>query len=204
MESYNIGDMIKLYRSKKGLTQKELAEKSGLAIGTIQQYELGKRKPRLSALIAVANALEVPQLVDESAKMKAFAADYDESGIVGESIKQLSNDDPAFRNTIEENNKLNADTVKRLRQNREDYNNKHADLKNKRLSCTTIEEFSSVNDDMKRLDKELHDYITGWLPFISDEGRAHIADEIDDMLHNPDYTTDEYKEIMKQIKKKTE
>lgn len=41
----NIGELVKEYRKKAKLTQKELAAKSGLAIGTIQQYENGKRIP---------------------------------------------------------------------------------------------------------------------------------------------------------------
>lgn len=40
-----IGELIKEYRKKADLTQKELAHQTGLAIGTIQQYESGKRIP---------------------------------------------------------------------------------------------------------------------------------------------------------------
>lgn len=52
-----IGSLIKRARKKAGLTQRELAEKSGTATGTIQQYELGKRQPRLEQLQAIATAL---------------------------------------------------------------------------------------------------------------------------------------------------
>lgn len=51
---------IKRYRKLLGLTQRELAEKCGLATGTIQQYELGKRKPKIEQLQKIANALNVP------------------------------------------------------------------------------------------------------------------------------------------------
>jgi|GEM_PF-3153422 transcriptional regulator, merR family len=40
-----IGELIKEYRKKADLTQKELAHQTGLAVGTIQQYEGGKRIP---------------------------------------------------------------------------------------------------------------------------------------------------------------
>lgn len=59
----NIGQRIKEARKNAGLTQRELAEKSGTATGTIQQYELGKRQPRLEQLRAIAAALGV-QVVD--------------------------------------------------------------------------------------------------------------------------------------------
>ena len=54
------GERIKAARKKAGMTQKEIAEKAGTATGTIQQYELGKRQPRLAQLQRIAAALGVP------------------------------------------------------------------------------------------------------------------------------------------------
>ena len=51
---------IQKYRKMRGLTQKELAEKCGLATGTIQQYELGKRNPKIEQLQKISSALGVP------------------------------------------------------------------------------------------------------------------------------------------------
>ena len=47
-------------RKEKGYTQKQLAEKCGMATGTIQQYELNKREPRREQLQKIATALNVP------------------------------------------------------------------------------------------------------------------------------------------------
>lgn len=58
----NIGDKIKACRISKNYTQKELAQKCGFATGTIQQYELGKRTPRLEQLLKIADALELNNL----------------------------------------------------------------------------------------------------------------------------------------------
>lgn len=69
-----IGDMIKRYRLSKGLTQKALAEMSGLACGTIQQYESGKRQPRLDALKKIANSLNTSPLVFMSIEQLGDAA----------------------------------------------------------------------------------------------------------------------------------
>lgn len=52
-----IGKRIKMLRENAGLTQKELAQKSGTAVGTIQQYEYGKRQPRLEQILKIASAL---------------------------------------------------------------------------------------------------------------------------------------------------
>ena len=54
-----IGENIKKYRKLAGLTQKELAERTGLAKGTIQQYELNKREPKYHILEKLANALNI-------------------------------------------------------------------------------------------------------------------------------------------------
>ena len=53
-------DRIKAARKAKGMTQKELANQLGLATGTIQQYELGKREPRLEQLSKLSEVLGVP------------------------------------------------------------------------------------------------------------------------------------------------
>ncbi len=52
-----IGNNIKAARKAARMTQKQLAEKAGTAVGTIQQYELGKRQPRLKQLQSISEAL---------------------------------------------------------------------------------------------------------------------------------------------------
>lgn len=54
------GQLIKAARKKAGLTQARLSELAGVATITIQQYELGKRQPRIGQLQAIASALGVP------------------------------------------------------------------------------------------------------------------------------------------------
>lgn len=55
----NYGEIIKEARKNAGLTQKELADNSGVAKITIQQYETGKRQPRLEQLEMLAKAMEM-------------------------------------------------------------------------------------------------------------------------------------------------
>lgn len=59
MDDTSIGRRIKEARQEKNLTQKQLASLLGVATGTIQQYELGKRQPRYEQLIAIADALDI-------------------------------------------------------------------------------------------------------------------------------------------------
>ena len=52
-----IGEVIKYKRTKKGLSQKELALMVGCAEITIRQYESGSREPKQSKLEKIAEAL---------------------------------------------------------------------------------------------------------------------------------------------------
>lgn len=55
----SVGERIRELRKAIGYTQKELAEKSGVATVSIQQYERGVRQPQLRQLIRIAAALGV-------------------------------------------------------------------------------------------------------------------------------------------------
>ncbi|NCC16342.1 MAG: XRE family transcriptional regulator [Clostridia bacterium] len=54
-----IGENIKKYRKQAKMTQAQLAEKVGVAPGTIQQYELGKRTPGHTTLEKIAEKLKI-------------------------------------------------------------------------------------------------------------------------------------------------
>ncbi len=55
-----IGDNIRRFRKREGITQKKLADLAGLSIATIRGYEQGKYKPKIETLQKIAIALEVP------------------------------------------------------------------------------------------------------------------------------------------------
>lgn len=55
----SIGENIRYYRKKKGLTQKKLAELTGLAEITIRQYESCKYEPKIENLLKIRKALDV-------------------------------------------------------------------------------------------------------------------------------------------------
>ena len=52
-----IGQSIQQARKRAGLTQKQLAEKSGIATITLQQYERGVREPKLDTIAKIARAM---------------------------------------------------------------------------------------------------------------------------------------------------
>lgn len=55
-----IGEQIRELRKERGLTQKELGERSGIAEPTIRRYELGKLNPKFETVQKIAKALGVP------------------------------------------------------------------------------------------------------------------------------------------------
>ena len=51
-------DMLREARERAGLTQQALAERTGLPLRSIQNWEQGHRVPRLPVLLALARALD--------------------------------------------------------------------------------------------------------------------------------------------------
>lgn len=56
----DVSENIKKHRKKKGLTQKELSELSGLSEITIRKIEAGDSNPKIATLASIADALEIP------------------------------------------------------------------------------------------------------------------------------------------------
>lgn len=54
-----IGEKIKAYRKKSGLSQKELGQKLNVSQQHIAQYENGKRAPKLDTIQKIATALNI-------------------------------------------------------------------------------------------------------------------------------------------------
>ena len=51
-ETHDISEMIKILRTKHGITQKELATYTGLSLSSIIAYENKKRQPNSKAMVA--------------------------------------------------------------------------------------------------------------------------------------------------------
>ena len=52
-----VGEKIRAYREFRGLNQIQLADLSGINVGTIRKYELGIRNPKPDQLEKIASAL---------------------------------------------------------------------------------------------------------------------------------------------------
>lgn len=89
MNDITIAENIKRMRKEKGFTQKQLAEQAGTAVGTIQQYELGKRQPRLDVLERIANVLgtDIDKLANWNSE-KSIEENFQNSPYATEQIRQ--------------------------------------------------------------------------------------------------------------------
>jgi transcriptional regulator with XRE-family HTH domain len=55
----NLGKNLRVARKKLGLTQEEVAERSGVQAGEVSRIERGKRDPKVSTLEKLAAAVEL-------------------------------------------------------------------------------------------------------------------------------------------------
>lgn len=55
-----MGERIRSIRKRKGLTQKEVAQRCGMADSAIRKYESGSVTPKFETMDKIAHALEVP------------------------------------------------------------------------------------------------------------------------------------------------
>jgi transcriptional regulator with XRE-family HTH domain len=54
-----IGDRLKNLRTRRALTQRELAERAGISTNALNRLELDKAEPHMSTLRKLARALEI-------------------------------------------------------------------------------------------------------------------------------------------------
>lgn len=54
-----IGDMIRKYRQRRGMTKADLAFAVGVKDSTIYEYETGRRTPSVDMVLMIANALDL-------------------------------------------------------------------------------------------------------------------------------------------------
>lgn len=57
---YDIGSRLKDMRSKRGLTQKDLAKRINKSVSAISAYESNAQTPPTDVLISIAQVLRVP------------------------------------------------------------------------------------------------------------------------------------------------
>lgn len=99
-----IGAKIKMYRSMRGLNQRDLAEHLGLNFQQIQKYEKGESKIRASKLLKAAKILNIPVECFFDGYEKIPSDNINETSILGlelhENYESYGSDHASEKETI--------------------------------------------------------------------------------------------------------
>lgn len=109
----SIADNIKQLRKQKHLTQKQLAEKSGLAVITIQEYEANKYNPKPDAIMKLCVGLDckVIDIIDDEHKKYYRMFDHIPSQTVTENTPSNSEYRIRLQTAYEQLNDLGQEKV---------------------------------------------------------------------------------------------
>lgn len=58
--SFSPGELLRVARSKKGMTQQQLAAKAQVSVNTVMNLENDLTKPRMKTLMALAQVVDLP------------------------------------------------------------------------------------------------------------------------------------------------
>ena len=99
------GDMIRKYRTEKGLTQKKLGELCNIADSAIRRYEAGNANPKIETLQKIADALDIP--VNRLRAGKTISGDELKEKLSEYGLTHLVPDTEEERTVLENCKKLN-------------------------------------------------------------------------------------------------
>lgn len=87
----HFNENLKLAREQKGLSQKDVAEKIGVAKSTYSLYESGNREPNVQTIKKIADVLEVSadELLGINTESTTLAAHFDGSEYTEEQLKRI-------------------------------------------------------------------------------------------------------------------
>lgn len=183
------GENIRKIRKQKGLTQKKLAELTGLNEVTIRSYELGKFNPKLESMKKIADALGVTvgDLDDYSTMLQDKEDALNLQQRLNEFLAKILESD------IPEENK--KDNVKKINELLESIKNLAstidiAILKDKEMS-QALKELSEAKQELMSTEQELYALILYSYNLLNYEGQEKFLDQMNLLLQIPKYRKDQ-------------
>lgn len=139
----NVGERIRAARKQAGMTQKDLAEKTGICRSGICLYESGKRTIDINSLRKIASALNVPiesLLSDQTANdQKDWRMNMDNNS----SIAMLG----SIANTVMDPEKMKAFEEKRMKD----------EARNQKIDDLTVHAVETMIHLMDKIDERIQD-----------------------------------------------
>ena len=87
------GELIRKYRIQKGMNTMQLAEKTGISLQVLRQYEIGFRNPKINRVRTIADALEIPYPwllgMEGDEYRKSMLADFTTEEILAEMKRRI-------------------------------------------------------------------------------------------------------------------
>lgn len=201
-----IGELLKKARLDAGMTQKELAEKCGMADSAIRKYESGKVIPKINTVKKIAAALNVPwyelypgeedgedvkilfHSVEEEAKNTNYRERLDSASAYISTLQFSAEQESEIEWTVEAQNNW---IKKRLPEVAQRFNVKESDLDDKIYWNFAPEEKWLNNIHEAVLDKPIKfkslEKICRALMQLSGEGQEEAAKRVEELAKIPDY-----------------
>lgn len=104
-------EMLRKLRTDKGLTQEELAQKTGIGRSAIGMYESGNREPKFEVLETLADFFNVDMntLLDKNSRTKAYYLNPEAAQLAQEIY-----DNPQYKILFDATKKLKPESIKEV------------------------------------------------------------------------------------------
>ena len=104
-------EMLRKLRTDKGLTQEELAQKTGIGRSAIGMYESGNREPKFEVLETLADFFNVDMntLLDKNSGTKAYYLNPEAAQLAQEIY-----DNPQYKILLDATKKLKPESIKEV------------------------------------------------------------------------------------------
>ena len=150
------GDMIRKYRTEKGLTQKKLGELCGIADSNIRKYESGNQNPKIETLQKIADALDIP--VNRLLAGKIISRDELKEKLSEYGLTHLVPDTEEERTVLENCKKLNETGKKEAAKRVEELTNLPQYInKDNTLTVNAAHSISGASEEDRQFDENIMD-----------------------------------------------
>lgn len=185
----NLGESIKYWRTQKNMTQKQLADLSGISEISIRKYENNERSPKIGTLSKIAKSLGVT-LIDLDAE-RYFAKDRQQTDLL---INDLYNfiDDVSDMDISEDAKHENIEEAKRLLKDAhklaaliDSAKESHIEMKN------IMGEQKIIKEDIKKCQLEIDAMFLSTLHQLNSNGQTKAIEQLKLLTKIPEYRKDE-------------
>ena len=178
--SINYGDIIREARKRSGLTQKELAKKTGLAEITIRQYESNKRKPKIENFVKIITNLNL--------NTDDLTGDFQGVRYALEPIKKRNDFINIKKESYESMNENSRNFVDMAIESYNEEIEKLPSIINEENEW--FMEIKKIYSHLDHFEKHMFKYIANDFSFLNMDGQTALNEQMELLLKIPEYRND--------------